>query len=69
MWFLFMITGLYMILQFTRVIAGSEFLTKYFLVLMLIFSVILPEPARIISVFSEKYSHFAEGVVTEPPHA
>jgi surface polysaccharide O-acyltransferase-like enzyme len=43
MWFLFMIVGLYMIVPFLRKIVESEGLTKYFLVLALIFASILPQ--------------------------
>ena len=63
LWFLFMITGLYMIVPFLRKIAESEKLTKYYLVLALIFTFTLPECANIISVFSEKYGTFAEKYV------
>ena len=59
LWFLFMITGMYMLIPFLRKIAESPFLTKYFLVLALIFTFLLPECAKIISVFSEKYGTFA----------
>ncbi len=58
MWFLYVITGLYMFVPFFRKIAESESLTKYFLVLALIFTVFLPECADIISLFSEQYGRF-----------
>ncbi len=60
MWFLFMIIGLYMILPYMRTIAVSDFLTQYFLLLALIFTFILPELVKIISVFTDKYWNFAE---------
>ncbi len=62
LWFLFMIMGLYMILPLLRHIAESEFLTKYFLILALIFTYILPECANIVSLFSEEYSISIAGV-------
>ena len=55
LWFMYLIIGLYMIVPFVRQIAESKALTKYFLVLALIFALILPECADIISVFSEKW--------------
>ena len=59
LWFLFMITGLYMIVPFVRKIAESEFLTKYFLVLALIFGFIIPQIAEMLSVFSQECGEFA----------
>ena len=49
-----------MILPYMRTIAVSDFLTKYFLLLALIFTFILPELVKIISVFTDKYWNFAE---------
>ena len=63
LWFLFMITGLYMIVPFTKKIAESEFLTKYFLVLAFIFTFFLPQSVNFISVFSEKYGTFANNIL------
>ncbi|MBR0035591.1 MAG: acyltransferase family protein [Synergistaceae bacterium] len=63
MWFLYMIIGLYMIVPFVRQIAESESLTKYFLVLALIFASILPEAADIISVFSEKWADLLRNII------
>ena len=59
LWFLYMITGLYMIVPLVRRIAESESSTKYFLVFALIFTSILPECSEILSLFSEKYGSFA----------
>ena len=63
MWFLFMIVGLYMIVPFVKKIAESESLTKYFLVLALVFTFIIPETANIVSLFSEKHGEFINKVV------
>lgn len=52
LWFLYMIMGLYMILPFMKKIAASEILTKYFLVLALLFASIFPHVIKIISLFS-----------------
>ncbi|MBQ7154783.1 MAG: acyltransferase family protein [Synergistaceae bacterium] len=62
MWFLFMIVGLYMIVPFMKKIAESASLTKYFLVLVLVFTFVLPESANVVSLFSEKYGGFINKV-------
>ena len=53
-----------MLIPFMKKIAESEFLTKYFLLLSLIFTFLLPQSVNIISTFSEKYGKFAEDIVT-----
>ena len=58
LWFLFMIVGLYMIIPFLKNIVASEFLTKYFLVLSLIFAFVIPETVNIVMLISEKYGLF-----------
>ena len=68
LWFLYMITGLYMIIPFVRRIAVSETLTKYFLVLALIFTYLLPECASIISVFSKKCADLIQNVLSTKLH-
>lgn len=62
LWFLFMITGLYLIIPFVKKIAESASLAKYFLLLAFISAFIIPELVQIISLFSEKYGLFAENV-------
>ena len=63
LWFLFMITELYMILPFTKKIVESDFLTKYFLLLAFIFTFFLPQSVNLISVFSEKYGTIATYII------
>ena len=53
-----MIVGLYMIIPFLKKIVASEFLTKYFLVLSLIFAFVIPETVNIVMLISEKYGLF-----------
>ena len=60
LWFLFMITGMYMLLPLTKKISESDFLIKYFLVFSFLFTFLLPEVADVISVFSERYGAFAD---------
>ena len=50
MWFLFMITGLYMLVPILRKITESEEATKYTLWLFMIFSVLVPSFLKIFSV-------------------
>lgn len=64
LWFLPVIIGLYMIQPFMRKIAESELLTKYFLVLAIIFTFIMPEAAEVISIFSEECGTIANGLVS-----
>ena len=42
MWYLYMIIGLYLLVPFLRKIVDDEFLMKYYLLLMLIFAIIVP---------------------------
>lgn len=76
MWFLFMIVGLYLIVPFVERIVASEELTKYFLVLSLVFTFVLPQAIDIISlkydflghvlatVYDKSYFHFTLGFVS-----
>ena len=59
MWFLYMIMGMYAVVPLVRKIAESGTLTKYFLGLAFVISLVLPEMIGIISVFSEEYGEFA----------
>lgn len=65
LWFLYMIIGLYMITPFLKRITEDDKLTKYFIVLALVFAVIIPEFISIIKTFSEKYGEWAESVVNQ----
>ena len=49
MWFLFMIVGLYMTVPFLKTIVQSAALTKYFLVLSLIFAFVIPQAIKLLS--------------------
>ncbi|MBR1439149.1 MAG: acyltransferase family protein, partial [Synergistaceae bacterium] len=62
LWFLSMIVGLYALQPFLKKIANSESLTKYFLVIAFFFTFLFPEIVEIISLFSEKYGKFANGL-------
>ena len=60
LWFLFMLTGLYLIVPFLRKIVESEQLMKYFLLLSFLFSFVLPQLLSIVSLYSE----FAGSVIS-----
>ena len=53
LWFLFMLTGLYLIVPFLRKIVESETLMKYFLLLSFLFSFVLPQILDVISLYSD----------------
>ena len=63
LWFLFMISGLYVIVPFVRQIAESHFLTQYFLMLTIIFTFIMPECANLIGLFSQESSILARKLI------
>ena len=55
LWFLPMIAGVYMVVPFMKKIADSEILTKYFLVLSLVFAFIVPQFTKLVPI-AEKFS-------------
>ena len=63
MWFLPMIAAMYMLVPILKKLTESEMLTKYFLVLSLIFAFALPQAANIISLFSDKYGEAVKKLV------
>lgn len=60
LWFLFMLTGLYLIVPFLRKIVESESFIKYFLLLSFLFSFFLPQLLETVSLYSE----FAGSVIS-----
>ena len=63
LWFLYMIIGLYMITPFLKKIIKDEKLTKYFIILASIFTLIIPEIISIIQEFSPEYAEALESAV------
>ena len=63
MWFLFMIAGVYLIIPFLKKITESEQLTKYFLLLALIFAFVIPQGISVMGIFSTKLSALAKEIV------
>lgn len=63
MWFLFLIVGLYMIIPFLKVVVNNDFLTRYFLVLAIIFTFVMPQIISTISIGFENYGAIIESIV------
>lgn len=63
LWFLFMIVGLYILVPLLRKIVVSMELTKYFVLLALVFTFILPYLITLISLYSEKIASIAGKVL------
>lgn len=75
MWFLFMIVGLYMIVPLVKPIVRSMELTKYFLMLSLAFTFVVPQALNLVSlkypsigsfvnsIWNKVYFHFTLGFV------
>lgn len=59
LWFLYMIVGLYLLIPLLRPIAQNETLMRYFLMLALIFTFLLPQ----LALFSSFVSHEASTVI------
>lgn len=62
MWFLFMIVGLYMIVPLVKPIVKSMDLVKYFLVLSLAFTFVLPQAIKLVSLGNPTVGSFINGV-------
>lgn len=62
MWFLFMIVGLYIIVPFLRRIVEDAVLTRYFLIVSLVFTFVIPQIIELISIKYEKLGSAASGV-------
>lgn len=58
-WFLFMISGLYMIVPFVKKIAESKFLTKYFLEIAFLFAFLPCNIINTLTLFSKDYGGIA----------
>ena len=63
LWFLFMLTGLYIVIPFMRRIAESELLTKYFLALSFIFVFMLPPIITLIKFFAPNHGNFIKNFI------
>ena len=64
MWFLFMIVGLYMITPFLRQITSSKSLTRYFIMLGIVFAFLVPQAKSVVSLFSEDWGNLINDINT-----
>ena len=65
MWFLFMIVGLYMTVPFLKAVVQSAALTKYFLVLSLIFVFVIPQAIKLLSLNYQTLGALLNGCVAK----
>ena len=65
LWFLFIITGLYMVVPFLKAIVQSDALTKYFLTLSLIFVFIIPHAIKLLSLNYQTTGALLNGCVAK----
>lgn len=63
MWFLFMIVGLYMIVPLLKPIVKSMELTKYFLLLSVAFTYVIPQTIQLVSLKYPAIASLANGMV------
>lgn len=61
MWYLYMIVGVYILIPFFKVIINSEILTRYFLLLSLFFTFIIPFVEKICSLQNMQIATLIEG--------
>ena len=64
MWFLFMIIGLYMLTPVLKKITETEKLTKYFLIITFILFIFLPQIAKLLLLFKNKYLNVISKAIT-----
>ncbi len=55
MWFLYMIAGMYLLVPILRHMVQDKKVTRYFLLLCILFSYVLPELVKLIGVYSETF--------------
>lgn len=63
LWFLFMIVGLYLIVPLLQKISASMELTRYFVVLSVVFTFAIPYVITLVSLYSEKLGSIARGLL------
>ena len=65
LWFLYMITGLYLIVPLLRKVTESQRLTKYFLIIWLVLAISLASLKLLLSYFGNHYTQWAEIITSE----
>ncbi len=63
MWFLFMIVGLYIIVPLVKPIVKSMELTKYFLLLSFVFTFVIPQTVKLVSLKYPSIASLANGML------
>lgn len=63
MWFIVMIAGMYLLLPLLRRIAADPYLLRYFLVLALVFSVLIPQGLELLALRSSRWADALRTVV------
>lgn len=63
MWFIYMIIGLYIIVPILRLVVKDFDVTKYFLILVFVFTFLLPQILTIWGVIDESNSVFVSGII------
>lgn len=64
MWFLFMIIGLYMLSPVLKKITETKKITKYFLIITFMLSIFLPQIAKLLLLFKNKYINIISKAIT-----
>ena len=65
LWFLYMIAGLYLVTPLLRRIVTNDRLCDYFIILGCVFSVLIPQAAKIIKIFSPSDGAWLETIVNK----
>ena len=63
LWFLFMIVGLYLLVPLLKKIVANDGLVRYFVLLSLVFTFVLPYTITLISLYAEKIASIASGIL------
>ena len=65
LWFLYVIIGLYLVVPILRKITESENLTKYFLALWIVVSVLIPTVVYGLSYYSDRYANWMQAIANK----
>lgn len=65
LWFLYLIVGLYLVVPFLQKIVASVELSKYFLLLSLVFTILIPQAVSLVALFSEEAAGLIHNIITE----
>lgn len=65
MWFLYMIVGIYIITPLIGEITKNDLLTKYFIIISLLFAVIIPNFISTISIINSNLGDFTQSIINK----